>query len=350
MEITFILIKNVFVSTIRSEQTFITKVYVNFYIKRFQKLLLLQNNISNVNRSSNGNNKKYTRTPAITLSTTRIWVIATSESEITTPSTTKTTTAIVTTMTTIFILKSITKTITRVVEMLSTLPMIWVTDHATNEIVIHPDLETLYLRSKYTQLLWANTPVQCVTRIPADINGTVIFNVKSSNRVSLLPSCQDGRLWKHDSRSDWSGYRSVRYRDWAGSKMFNKDECIFYINFGERNQKHFDNSLIVLALRNTLIVTHVSTPILSRTQNLIHTIMDNIHAKQRTTNDPGHHQWLTMFLRWIRLWHLHRCKPIVPFVSFPYRGISQSKEDSKWKNKVEKSSATKWWYRSRGYS
>ena len=159
MEITFILIKNVFVSTIRSEQTFITKVYVNFYIKRFQKLLLLQNNISNVNRSSNGNNKKYTRTPAITLSTTRIWVIATSESEITTPSTTKTTTAIVTTMTTIFILKSITKTITRVVEMLSTLRMIWVTDHATNEIVIHPDLETLYLRSNLsTHDFFGQTP------------------------------------------------------------------------------------------------------------------------------------------------------------------------------------------------
>ena len=151
MEITFILIKNVFLSTIRSKQTFITKVYVNFYIKRFQKLLHLQNNISNDNRSSSGNNnKKYTRTPAITLSTTRIWAIATSESEIATPSTTKTTTAIVTTMTTIFVLKSITKTITRVVEMLSTLPMIWVTDHATNEIVIHPDLETLYLRSNLT--------------------------------------------------------------------------------------------------------------------------------------------------------------------------------------------------------
>ena len=142
--------KNVFLSTIRSKQAFITKVYANFYIKRFQKLLLLQDNISKDNRSNNGNNnKKYTRTPAITLSTTRIWAIATSESEITTPSTTKTTTAIVTTMTTmtVFILKSITKTITRVAEMLSTLPMIWVTDHATNEIVIHPDLETLYLWS-----------------------------------------------------------------------------------------------------------------------------------------------------------------------------------------------------------
>ena len=34
---------------------------------------------------------------------------------------------------------------------------------------------------KYTQRLWANTPVQCVPRISADINGTVIFNVKSSN-------------------------------------------------------------------------------------------------------------------------------------------------------------------------
>ena len=115
-------------------------------------MFLLQNNISNEDRSSNGNNNnnKYTRTPAITLSTTRIRAIATSESAITTPATAKTTTAIVTTMTTVtvVIVKTITKTITRVVETLSTFTMIRVTDPARNQIVIHLNLETLYLRSK----------------------------------------------------------------------------------------------------------------------------------------------------------------------------------------------------------
>ena len=95
---------------------------------------------------------------------------------------------------------------------------------------------------KCTRLLWANTPVQCVSRIPADKNGTVIFNVKLSNWVSLLASCRDGRLGKHDSWSDSLGYRSLRYRECTGFKMSNEDQCIFYINFGERNQKYFDKN------------------------------------------------------------------------------------------------------------
>ena len=58
----------------------------------------------------------------------------------------------------------------------------------------------------------------------------------------MLALCRDGRLWKHNSRSDWSGYRSVIDRDCAGSKMCNEDQCIFYIKFGKRNQKHFDKN------------------------------------------------------------------------------------------------------------
>ena len=52
--------------------------------------------------------------------------------------------------------------------------------------------------------------------------------------------------------------------------------------------------LIVPAPSNTLIATHVSTPALSQSDKLIYIIMDNIHAKQRTTNHPDQHELLTM--------------------------------------------------------
>ena len=89
--------------------------------------------------------------------------IATSESAIKAPTTAKTTTAIVTMMTTVIVIivKKITKTLvsTRVVEKLSSLTMIWVTDPARNQTVIHPDLETLYLRSNLsTHDFFGQTP------------------------------------------------------------------------------------------------------------------------------------------------------------------------------------------------
>ena len=117
------------------------------------------------------------RTTAITLSTTRIRAIATSESPITTSATAKTTTAIVTTMitVTVIIVKTVTKTITRVVETLSTLTMIRVADPARNKILIQLNLETLYRQSNLnTHDFFGQTlRYQCVPRIPADINGTV---------------------------------------------------------------------------------------------------------------------------------------------------------------------------------
>ena len=95
-----------------------------------------RNNSSNNNSSSNGNNSnKYTRTPAITLSTAKIRAITTQ----TTPKTTTMTTV------TVIIIKTITKTITQLIETLSTLTIIRVTDPVRNQSVIHLDLETLYL-------------------------------------------------------------------------------------------------------------------------------------------------------------------------------------------------------------
>ena len=55
---------------------------MNFYNKNLTKIFLLWNNISNNDRNSNGNsdNNKYKKTPAITLSATRIRAITTLES------------------------------------------------------------------------------------------------------------------------------------------------------------------------------------------------------------------------------------------------------------------------------
>ena len=100
---------------------------------------------------------------------------------------------------------------------------------------------------------------------------------------------------KHDSRNDWLVYRSMRYRACVCSKMCNEDNCIFPINFEEWNQSILTRAvtvLLVLALQNRLIATHVITPVLSRTQKLIYIIMDNIHAKHRTENHPGQHHQL----------------------------------------------------------
>ena len=140
-------------STIRFKQTYITNVFVHFYNKRLKKLFLLQNNISNDDCSSIGNNK-YTRTPAITLSTTRTRVIATPESATTTPATATTETTTTTVTTAVIVVKTTTKT--RVVETLSTLTM---TDPARNQILIHPNLEPLYLQSNLsTHDFFGQTP------------------------------------------------------------------------------------------------------------------------------------------------------------------------------------------------
>ena len=86
-------------------------------------------------------------------------------------------------------------------------------------------------QGKYTRLLLANILVQYVPWIPANINETVIFNVKSTSWISLLASF-----------TDWFEYRSMRYRDCAGSKMRNEDNCIFYLNFGKWNEKYCDKN------------------------------------------------------------------------------------------------------------
>ena len=52
---------------------------------------------------------------------------------------------------------------------------------------------------------WENIGRQKVIEI-----SFVVYSIKGCNRTDLLRRCRDGRPWKKDSRTKWSGYDTVR--------------------------------------------------------------------------------------------------------------------------------------------
>ena len=68
-------------------------------------------------------------------------------------------------------------------------------------------------QKKVSRQLWMDQPVEVVKALPYDIDGIKVYNVKADSRLELLEAIKDGRKWKRDSRTDWAGYSSVRYKD-----------------------------------------------------------------------------------------------------------------------------------------
>lgn len=52
-------------------------------------------------------------------------------------------------------------------------------------------------------------------------------------------SLQDGYKWKHDSRTSWKGFRTVRYRDCNGGYTYPNISCSYFIEFDKNNTKLF---------------------------------------------------------------------------------------------------------------
>ena len=76
------------------------------------------------------------------------------------------------------------------------------------------------VRPKYKidgESTWEDVPCEKVEKIPNDVDGLKHYVVKDKSRSSLLAKCKDGRKWKRDSCTKWSGYDSVRYQNCAGS-------------------------------------------------------------------------------------------------------------------------------------
>lgn len=89
---------------------------------------------------------------------------------------------------------------------------------------------------------WNKVKIQRTQSLPFDINGLAAYSLKAPNRAELLQKCRDGRPWKNDTRTKWSGYDSVRYKNCNGSLSCPNLDCIFIQKFQERNRLRFDKS------------------------------------------------------------------------------------------------------------
>lgn len=67
---------------------------------------------------------------------------------------------------------------------------------------------------KVPRLIWDDIEFEKVSRLPNDIDGLVKYHIKNENLS--YNATHDGRNWKHDSRTTWSGYKTVWYRDCRG--------------------------------------------------------------------------------------------------------------------------------------
>lgn len=86
-----------------------------------------------------------------------------------------------------------------------------------------------------------NKPVKDVPSIPYDIDGTTVFKVKTKNNfTSLMPWKIEGN-GKNDSRREWSGYMSFRYRDCSVGYTCPNTDCLFYKQFSYGNRTNFQN-------------------------------------------------------------------------------------------------------------
>ena len=87
-------------------------------------------------------------------------------------------------------------------------------------------------------ILESQTKVK-IPSLPHDIDGIKHYEIKAQSRTQLLLKLKDGRNWKKDSRTTWSGYTTVRYRDCGGSFNCPNTECAFYIQYKKVNKVHF---------------------------------------------------------------------------------------------------------------
>jgi len=92
------------------------------------------------------------------------------------------------------------------------------------------------------EVTWRNVQSQVVTKVPFNIDGLSSFSIKGSCRADTLQRCRDGRPWKPDTRTKWSGYDVVRYKNCNGSLCCPNLQCPFAIKFKEANRLKFDKS------------------------------------------------------------------------------------------------------------
>ena len=92
----------------------------------------------------------------------------------------------------------------------------------------------------FTKDYWRNVHMRTVDKLPYNINGLSAYSLQVGTRMALLEKCRDGRPWKHDSRSKWCDYDSVRYKDCSGGFVCPNLDCPILQEFGFQNNLKFD--------------------------------------------------------------------------------------------------------------
>ena len=97
------------------------------------------------------------------------------------------------------------------------------------------------MKNKRGPSLWSRVKVEKVQKIPNDINGKGAYEIKrDANSGSRMSQVRDGRRWKKDSQTKWSGFDDVRYSDCSGSHQCLNSDCDFRKEYGIINRSHFD--------------------------------------------------------------------------------------------------------------
>eukprot|EP00112_Aurelia_sp_Birch-Aquarium-sp1_P005421 Seg1616.2 transcript_id=Seg1616.2/GoldUCD/mRNA.D3Y31 product="hypothetical protein" protein_id=Seg1616.2/GoldUCD/D3Y31 len=94
----------------------------------------------------------------------------------------------------------------------------------------------------FSRNVWLKCPLQTVDEVPNNIDKLSCYSLHSNSRGELLDKCRDGRPWKHDTRTKWAGYDTVRYKNCNGMPLCPNSECLFKREFGTENRLRFDRS------------------------------------------------------------------------------------------------------------
>ena len=89
-------------------------------------------------------------------------------------------------------------------------------------------------QKKVSRVLQIYELVQTVNSIPYTINRISVYKIKPRNRVLLLEALKDRKKWNKHSRTQWTGFASVRYWDCLGYTCPN-NKCLFFKQFKYSN-------------------------------------------------------------------------------------------------------------------
>ena len=89
--------------------------------------------------------------------------------------------------------------------------------------------------------LWDGVDKEVVERLPEDIDGDKVYEIKGQlDKKKLVAALKDGRKWKKNCHTTWSGHDRARYVDCKGSFKCTRNDCPFKVQYGVINTTQFE--------------------------------------------------------------------------------------------------------------